>query len=101
MARRTRDIAIQIAIGAPSVRVFWFVMKDMVTAGIIGVLAGGIASWWAGKIVAHYVYHGEKYQNLAGLAIATCVMLVIIAAAALLPALRVLRIEPARALNSE
>ena len=101
VARRTRDIAIQIAIGAPSVRVCWFVMKDMVIAGITGALIGGIASWWAGKIVAHYVYHGEKYQNLAGLAVAAGVMLVIIAASALLPALRVLRIEPARALNSE
>jgi len=44
---------------------------------------------------------GEKYQNLAGLAVAAGIMLVIIAASALLPALRVLRIEPARALNSD
>ena len=101
VARRARDIAIQIAIGAPPARIFWFVIKDMMIAGIAGALIGGIASWWAGKIVAHYVYHGEKYQNLTGLAAAACVMLVIIAASALLPALRVLRIEPARALNSE
>ena len=47
------------------------------------------------------LFIGEKYQNLTGIAIAAGVMLVIIAAAALLPALRVLRIEPARALNSE
>jgi predicted permease len=101
ITRRTRDIAIQIAIGAPSFRVCWFVMKDMVIAGISGALIGGIASWWAGKAVAHYIYNGEKYQNLTGLAVAAAVMLVIIAAAALLPALRVLRIEPGRALNME
>ena len=101
VARRTRDIAIQIAIGAPSYRVCWFVMKDMIIAGAVGAFIGGIASWWAGKAVAHYVYNGEKYQNLTGLAIATVVMLAIIAVAALLPALRALRVEPARALNME
>jgi ABC-type antimicrobial peptide transport system permease subunit len=101
VARRTRDIAIQIAVGAPPTRVCWFVMKDMVIAGVIGALIGGIASWWAGKAVAHYIYNGEKYQNLTGLAIATVIMLAIIAAASLLPALRAIRIEPGRILNSE
>ena len=99
--RRTRDIAIQLAIGAPPILVCWFVVKDMVIAGISGALAGGLASWWAGKAVAHYVYNGEKYQNLTGLAIAAAVMLAIIAASALLPALRALRIEPGRILNKE
>ena len=101
VARRTRDIAIQIAIGAPSYRVCWFIVKDMVIAGVSGALIGGIASWWAGKAVAHYIYNGEKYQNLTGLAIAVIIMLLIIAASALLPALRALRIEPSRALNME
>jgi hypothetical protein len=101
VARRTRDIAIQIAVGAPSFRVCWFVMKDMVIAGVTGALIGGIASWWAGKAVAHYVYNGEKYQNLTGLAVAAVIMLAIIAAASLLPALRALHVEPGRILNSE
>ena len=101
VARRMRDIAIQIAVGAPSYRVCWFVVKDMVIAGVIGALIGGIASWWAGKAVAHYIYNGEKYQNLTGLAIATVIMLAIIAAAALLPAWRATRIEPGRILNME
>jgi predicted permease len=99
--RRTRDIAIQAAVGAPPYRVCWFVMKDMVIAGVSGALVGGIASWWVGKTVAHFIYDSGKYQNLTGLAIATVIMLVIIAAASLLPALRALRIEPARALNME
>jgi len=73
----------------------------MVIAGVLGALIGGIASWWAGKAVAHYIYNGEKYQNLTGLAIATAIMLVIIAASALLPALRALRVEPGRILNAE
>ena len=101
VARRTRDIAIQIAVGAPPIRVCWFVVKDMVIAGFSGALIGGLASWWAGKAVAHYVYNGEKYQNLTGLAIAAAIMLAIIAVAALLPALRALRVEPGSILNKE
>ena len=73
----------------------------MVIAGIIGALVGGLASWWAGKAVAHYIYNGEKYQNFTELAIAMVIILAIIAAAALLPALRTLRIEPSRILNME
>ena len=101
IARRTRDIAIQIAVGAPPIRVCWFVMKDMVMAGITGALIGGMASWVGGKAVAQYIYNGEKYQNLTGLAIAAAVMLLVIATASLLPALRTLRIDPSRALNME
>jgi len=59
------------------------------------------ASWWATKAVAHYIYNGEKYQNLTGLASATVIMLAIIAAAALLPAWRATRIEPGCILNME
>jgi len=101
VARRTRDIAIQIAIGAPSYRVCWFVVKDMVIAGVIGALTGMTASWWAGKAVAHYIYNGEKYQNLTGLAIATVIMLAIITVSTLLPAWRAARVEPGRILNME
>jgi ABC-type antimicrobial peptide transport system permease subunit len=101
IGRRMCDIAIQIALGASSIRVCWFVVKDMVIAGVIGALIGIITSWWAGKVVAHYIYNGEKYQNFTGLAIATVIMLAIIAASALLPAWRATRIEPGRILNME
>jgi len=76
-------------------------MKDMVIAGTAGALIGITAGWWATRAVAHYIYNGEKYQNLTGLAIAEAIMLVIIAGASLLPALHTLRIEPNRALKME
>ena len=101
IARRTRDIAVHVAMGAQSRHVCWFVMNDMVKAGICGVIIGGLASWWVGKMVAHFIYQGERYQNLSGLILMSLVMVMIIAVASLIPTLRALRIEPSRAFTLE
>jgi len=101
ISRRTKDIAIHVAVGAQARHVCWFVIRDMVKAGIIGILIGGLASWWVSRIAAHLIYNGDRYQNMTGLALTSAAMVLIIALASLLPALRALRIEPNRALHSE
>ena len=101
IARRTRDIAIHVAVGAQARHVCWFVTRDMVMAGIAGIVIGGLASWWAGKTVAHLIYHGDRYQNLPGLTWTALAMIVVIVCASLIPALRALRIEPGLALKLE
>ena len=101
IARRTRDIAIHVAIGAQTRHVCWFVVSDMVKAGIAGILAGGLASFWAGRTVALLIYNGDKYYNLTGLVLTSVAMIFVIALASLLPALRALRIEPSQALKLE
>jgi ABC-type antimicrobial peptide transport system permease subunit len=101
IARRTREIAIHMAVGASSRQVCWFVTRDMVKSGIAGILIGGFASWWTGKAVAHFIYHGDRYQNLTGLVLTSAAMILVIVITALLPALRALRIEPSRALTLE
>ena len=101
ISRRKRDIAIYIALGVPSHNVCWLVMRDMVQAGIGGIIVGGMASWWIGKAVAHFIYNGDKYQNPFGLALTAAVMLAIIGVAAWIPATRALKIDPNTALHSE
>ncbi|MDR0842463.1 MAG: ABC transporter permease [Acidobacteriota bacterium] len=101
IGRRTRDIAIYIALGIPSRAVRWVVMKDMVLAGVGGVLIGGLVSWWVGKAVAHFIYNGDKHQNPLGLALTAAALLVVITLAAWIPATRALRIEPNTALHAE
>ena len=101
IARRTREIAIHIAIGAEARHVCWFIVSDMVKAGIVGIIAGGVASWWISKIVASFIYQGERYQNFSGLMIVAFAMILIIAITSLIPALRALRIAPSRALQME
>ena len=101
VARRTRDVAIHIALGAQARHVCWFVVSDMVKAGIAGILAGGLASWWTGRTAAHLIHNGNSYHNLTGLALTSAAMILVIALASLLPALRALRIELNQALKLE
>ena len=101
IARRTKDIAISIAVGAEARHVCWYVMGDMVKSGIIGILAGGFASWWVCKTAAGFIYNADRYLNMTGIVLASIAMLLVIALASLLPALRALRIEPFQSLKME
>ena len=101
IARRTREIAIRIALGAPTFDIFKVAIGDMLRAGVGGILAGGIVVWWVGKTVAHFIYNGEKYHTPAGIVLAGGALLAIICMAAFLPAVRALRIDPNTALRVE
>ena len=101
IARRTKDIAIHIAVGAQAKHVCWFVVRDMVISGFIGMLTGVLASWWVCRLVTHHIFDVDRYLNLSGLLTTSIAMVLVIAAASLLPALRALRIEPSHALNLE
>ena len=101
ITRRTREIAIHIAIGATYIRVFWVVIRDVVKAGVAGLIFGTLASWWVGKITVHFFYNGARYHGLAELMLMAVLMLLIIITASLVPAFRILRIEISRALASE
>jgi hypothetical protein len=101
ITKRTREIAIHLALGAPTGRVFWFVTSDVVKAGITGLLFGVLVSWWIGKASAHFFYNGVQYHGLLELMTVAILMLLIIIVASLIPALRILRIEISRALVFE
>jgi len=101
ITRRTREIAIHLAIGATYGKVFWIIISDVVKAGVAGLLFGALASWWIGKSTVHFFYNGAQYQGLLELAFTAALMLLIIIIASLIPALRILRIEISRALAAE
>ena len=101
VSRRTREIAIHLAMGATTGRVFWIVISDVVKAGIIGLLLGTLASWWIGKASVHFFYNGLQYQGLSELIFIANLMFLIIITAAAIPALRILRIEINQALAAE
>ena len=101
ITRRTREIAIYLALGATYGRVLLIVVSDVVKAGVAGLLLGALASWWIGKITVHFFYNGAKYHGLPELVFMTTLMLLIIMSASIIPALRILRIEISRALASE
>jgi len=98
ITKRNREIAIHIAMGATTNRVFWLVISDVVKAGAVGLFFGALASWWIGKASAHFFYNGSQYHGLLEFVATTALMLLIIVTASLIPALRILSIEINRVL---
>ena len=101
ITRRTREIAIHLAMGASYWRVFRIIVSDVVKAGLLGLLFGALSSLWIGKTYAHFFHNGTQYHGLPELIAVTAIMLFIIVFASLIPALRIIRIEIYRALSAE
>jgi ABC-type antimicrobial peptide transport system permease subunit len=109
IARRMRDIAIYIALGIPFRSIRWLVMRDMILAGVGGVLVSGFVCYWIGRVIAHSgptnigigTISGVIFGNPLGLALTAAALLAIITLAAWIPATRALRIEPNTALHAE
>jgi predicted permease len=100
ITKRMREIAIHIAMGASTCRVFWLITSDVVKAGSVGLLIGALMSWWVGKASAHFFYNGAQYFGLLEIIVVSVLLLLIVIIASLLPALRILHIEINRALVS-
>jgi predicted permease len=100
VAQRTREIGVRMALGADRARVVRGVMRGAVVQAVTGVVIGGIAAFYAARLVGSFLYEIDPRDPLVlG---AGCLVLVLSAgAAAALPALRASRISPSRALRSE
>jgi predicted permease len=100
VVRRTHDIAIRLAIGATRRRVIALVVRDALTAGVCGVVGGIIASIWLSSGLESLLF-GVRPSEPALLLLTGISLLAIALGAALLPAMRAARIEPAAVLRIE
>jgi putative ABC transport system permease protein len=100
VARRTREIAIRVAVGARPSQVRWLVTRDAVLAASTGGAAGVAAGWWLSGTLTHLLY-GIRPADPVSFTIAIALMLVIAGVAAAVPASRALRISPNDALSRE
>jgi predicted permease len=98
--RRTREIAIRVALGASPLKVLAFVATEAVSATVAGVAVGALAGRWLSNTFVHLLY-GVQPGDLFTLTLAGVVMLAVALAASLIPALRALRISPTSALKAE
>jgi predicted permease len=100
VARRTREIAIRMAIGADRTDVRRLVTREAVLASGLGAAVGLSAGGWLSKTMESFLY-GVSPADPLSMALAAAALMAIVVAAAWVPARRAMRLSPADALRAE
>jgi len=100
LARRTNEIGVRMALGADRADVLRLVARETVVRLAAGLLIGVALSQAAGQALASQLF-GVTHHDLLSLGLAAVVLTAVVALATLRPTLRVLRIDPVRALRTE
>jgi putative ABC transport system permease protein len=98
VVRRTRQIAIQLALGAPAAQVRWQVVRRALTLAASGVVAGLIGAAWVGRLLEELLFEVTPTDPPTLAAVAVILLGVTVIAAAI-PAARATRINPVEALR--
>ena len=100
VTRRTAEIGIRMALGAPATGIAWMVLRESLVLVAAGVAAGVGAVLLAGRLVASLI-HGLAPTDPVTIVQAATLLAGIAAAAAWLPARRAARVDPLIALQDE
>ena len=98
VAQRTGEMAIRLALGASTGRVFWIVMRQGGAMVLIGSAIGVLLSWWTGRLMTAYLYEVSSLDTRVLVGSALAVGLVALASTQIL-ARRASAIDPSRALR--
>jgi predicted permease len=100
ISRRTHEMGVRLALGAPQRQVFSMVVRDgmaLVAAGIVIGVAGGLA---VARSLGSFLY-GVPATDTTTFAAMTLVLAAVAFAACIIPARRATRVNPISALRSE
>ena len=100
VSQRTREIGIRMALGAKPAHVLFVVLRHLSVPVLAGLIAGVAAAAGLSQFLRGRLYGISNLDPAAYLA-AIAVFVVTVAAAAVLPAQKALRIDPLRALRHE
>jgi predicted permease len=100
VSRRTHEIGIRMALGAPRSDVRWMIMREIALLVAVGVAIGIPMTIASGRMVSHMLF-GLKGADIASLLIAIAVLLTVGMLAGYLPATRASRVDPMVALRYE
>ncbi|HYP05409.1 MAG TPA: ABC transporter permease [Bryobacteraceae bacterium] len=99
-SRRTAEIGIRMALGARRYSVQWLVVRQSLMLAALGVAAGIPAAVYLSKYVESMLY-GVKPTDPISFVAAVAAMIVVIAAAAWIPARRASRVNAMNALRAD
>lgn len=100
VARRTREIAVRMALGADSAMVTWMVLREVVMLAAAGIAVALPAAWAVMGVVQSQLY-GVQPHDPVSLWTAAGILGVVALLAGYLPVRRVAVIEPMSALRAE
>jgi predicted permease len=100
VSTRTREICVRLALGAVRSQVLRTVIADSMRMALVGTAIGTIASLWLGRFAATLLFQVPPHDPVS-LVAAAVTMLLVAAGAAVLPARRAARVDPAAGLRAE
>jgi putative ABC transport system permease protein len=100
VTQRTNEIGIRVALGAGSADIARMVLREALTLAAIALLVGFAASLALSRVLESLLFEVKPTDPFT-LASVGCIILLVSALAALLPARRATRVEPTVALRYE
>ena len=98
--QRVREIAIRLALGADAAGVIAVIARRALVAGIAGLALGALGASMLGHTLRALLY-GVRPGDAVSFAVAALALLGVTAVAAIIPALRATRVDPASVLRAE
>jgi len=99
VAERTRELGIRMALGATVRQAMFAAAAPGVVLSAMGVTVGLVAARLAGRTLQHLVW-GVSTSDPVTYVVAASVVLLVAIVATLVPALRIVRLNPIRALRN-
>jgi ABC-type antimicrobial peptide transport system permease subunit len=100
VSRRTVEIGLRMALGAPRAEVLWMIVRQSLYLVVAGLIVGVPLAWFTSKLMASMLFRLSHHDSISFIA-AGLGMLLVSLAAAVIPARRAASIEPMQALRAE